>query len=115
MSKKLKAAIERTVKLMPQWMTKNRTVMVLADQELIATWNAGEGVNLKKKRCDFCAECCLHIPDDYLPFGTNGEGRCNMLGDDMKCKAGHARPFACLADPPPGDIEDYNCCIEYLE
>jgi hypothetical protein len=109
--KALEATLERVLELLPEWAIKDRTITLLADQELIASWNIHEGLKIKKVRCNLCAECCLDMPENYLPFGTNGEGRCNMLSDEGKCTAGHNRPFACLGDPSDPDLE---CCIRYM-
>jgi hypothetical protein len=112
--RELMEIIEELIEALPDWARKKRQLRLTADQELIFKWNDREGVRLKVVRCNQCAACCLEIPDDYLSFGTNGEGRCNKLTEDGLCSAGHQRPSCCIDDPPENDFKDLGCCIRYF-
>ena len=98
----------------PDWVSPDETLTLLAGQELIAVKYPRGPLQVKTTRCDRCGECCLDIPEGHLPFGTNGEGKCNKLtkeGSKWLCSAGWQKPFACLADPP--NIDELQCCIRY--
>ena len=99
---------------LPDWINPNGTLVILCNQETIAFKNPGKEWKVKKIRCNFCGECCLDVEEGHLPFGTNGEGKCNMLdtsGDKWMCMAGHQKPFSCLVDPNKGNHPD--CVVEY--
>jgi hypothetical protein len=98
---------------LPDWISPDSTIVILAGQELVAFKEGSDDWKVKKTRCNKCGACCLEVPEGYLPFGTNGEGRCNMLNDDMTCGAGIKKPFVCLRDPPISALKDLGCCIEY--
>jgi hypothetical protein len=109
----LKEAIEKVIELLPDWASKKHNLVFLSDQELVFKYNERQGLKLKTVRCNHCSACCLDVPENHLPFGTNGEGRCNALGDNGDCTAGHARPFSCLEDPVETEFEELECCIRY--
>lgn len=96
----------------PEW-AEDRTLTLLAGNELVAKWNDAEGWKVKAERCNQCGECCCDIPEGYLPFGITGDGRCKMLQPDGTCGAGHMKPFACLGDPEPTDWDRLGCSIRY--
>jgi hypothetical protein len=107
-----KKAIEKMIELLPDW-AQGKPIKLLANQELVFRKDPDAKLQIKMIRCNLCGECCLQVPENYLQFGTNGEGRCNKLNKDGTCDAGHQKPFACLDDPPESEFDDLNCCIRY--
>jgi hypothetical protein len=107
-----KKAVEKMLALLPDW-AQGKSIKLIANQELVFRQDPDEPLKIKIERCNYCGQCCLEVPDNYLQFGTNGEGRCNKLTDDGKCSAGHQKPFACIDDPPESEFEDLDCCIRY--
>jgi len=103
---------------LPDWVGENKVLRLLAGRELVAFKNPGNPIKIKITRCNQCGECCLDIHEGYLPFGTNGEGRCNMLKEiDNKliCTADHLKPDCCLHDPEEENMEMYGCSIRYKD
>ena len=109
---KIKEAWNNLTKLLPKWAKDKANLFLLADQELVIHQAKEKEVHIKKDRCVQCGECCLNIPDNFTPFGTNGEGRCNALDENYSCSAGGNKPFKCLADPLKTNIP--NCSIRYF-
>ena len=110
----MKKEFKQLMKVLPD-RTKDRTIMILADQELVAFKEPRQEIKIKKVRCVQCGECCLDVEENHTPFGTNGEGKCNMLdttGDKWKCLAGYKKPFSCLSDPLKANTP--SCTIEYF-
>ena len=58
--------------------------------------------------CTGCGACCRHIdnakdvintsPELAFPYSWDESGRCEMLGDDDKCKVYETRPLMCNVD-----------------
>lgn len=111
--KEFKKALEKALELLPDW-AQGKKIILTANQELVAKRDPESELKVKAVRCNYCSECCLEVPDDYLSFGTNGEGKCNKLGENGKCEAGHQKPFSCIDDPPESAFKDLNCKIEYI-
>ena len=109
--------MDKFLSLLPKWArnkAKDNPTIILVGNELVAVKNPRENWKLKKVRCNQCGECCMDIPANLLPFGTNESpsGKCNMLekeGEKWLCRAGHMKPFSCLFDPA-----DTDCCIRYF-
>jgi hypothetical protein len=100
---------------LPGWVSKDSTLMLLADQELVAFKVPGGSLKIKKDRCNQCGECCLDTPDGHTPFGSDDEDKCNALvkdGDRWLCTAGPRKPFRCLPDPNPKIYP--GCSIRYF-
>jgi len=115
-SVKVKKAWERLVSLLPEWVIKDRTLFLLADQELIIHQAPRVEVHIKKERCTNCGDCCLQTPDGHTPFGSDATEKCNALYRDKDrwlCGAGPNRPFRCLADPLKANVP--TCDIRYYE
>ena len=101
---------------LPDWATyEDAEFKLLRNQELVAFKFPKDEWKVKRDRCVQCGECCLDVPEGHTPFGTNGEGKCNMLvkeGDKLVCKAGYNKPFACLGDPSINNAP--GCNIRYF-
>jgi hypothetical protein len=100
---------------LPEWVDPNATLILLADQELVAFKTPNEELKVKKERCVQCGECCLDTPDGHTPFGSDDEDKCNALkkeGDKWLCTAGAKKPFRCL--PDPNQITYPSCSIRYF-
>lgn len=58
--------------------------------------------------CTNCGACCRHIgdakqilntkPEYAFPYSWDESGKCEMLGDDNKCKVYDTRPTICDID-----------------
>ena len=58
--------------------------------------------------CTGCGACCKRIanlkdlinttPELAFPYGWDESGRCEMLGEDNKCKVYESRPLICNVD-----------------
>ena len=110
----MKKEFNALVKALPDW-AKKRTIMVLADQEMLAIKIPRQEALIKKTRCVQCGECCLDVPDRQTPWGSDEEGKCNALKKDRDkwiCIAGLQKPFTCLTDPLKGNAP--GCSIEYF-
>ena len=102
------------IALLPEWATKDRSLFLLSDQELVIHQAPGFEVHIKKDRCTNCGDCCLQTPDGHTPFGSDDE-KCNALykeGDKWLCGAKANKPFRCLADPMKASVP--TCDIRYL-
>jgi len=97
---------------LPDWVDKDKTLMLLSGQELVAfKYPKGEW-KVKEVRCDQCGECCHDTPEGHTPFGST-DNVCNALefrDGKFYCTAGPNRPHRCLPDPLEGV---YNCSIKY--
>lgn len=101
---------------LPDWISKDQTLMLLSGQELVAYKEPKGEWKVKKERCNHCGECCFDIPDSHTPFGSDEEGKCNMLEEEngkWLCRAGWKKPFCCLSDPTENDINELGCSIRY--
>ena len=98
----------------PDWVSTDETLTLLAGQELVAFKHPMKEWKVKSVRCNQCGNCCLDLSNILTPFGTDDEGKCNKLkkeDDKWLCTAGHQKPFCCISDP--ASIEDVDCCIRY--
>jgi hypothetical protein len=101
---------------LPDWVSKHQPLMLLAGQELVAFKWPGQDWKIKIVRCNKCGECCLDIPNEHTPFGSDSEGKCNALQrvdnkNEWVCTAAHQKPWCCLGDPL--NIEELGCSIRY--
>ena len=58
--------------------------------------------------CTGCGACCRHVdranylinanPELNFPYTWDQTGKCEMLGDDNKCKVYETRPLICNVD-----------------
>ena len=95
---------------------KNRRFWLVADQELVASKEPVDDFwEVKDIRCNFCGSCCMDVPPNHLPYGTDDEGKCNMLikqsTGEWKCDTGHAKPWSCLGTPNKDNAPD--CCVTF--
>ena len=98
----------------PDWaVNQKQTLLLLSNQELVATREYKKNWQIKKTRCVQCGECCMDV-GNLTPFGGDDELKCNALvkeGDKWVCTAGADKPFRCLQDPLKSNNPD--CSIEY--
>lgn len=100
----------------PDWVNPNDTILVFAGQELIAIKEPKSNLKIKTVRCNKCGECCMDVPNNVTPFGSDDEGKCKALKkteDGWICMAGLQRPFLCM--PDPNNVDESTCCIRYRD